>query len=134
MGKIDTEDPFDPRLKELMSKIRILLAEYDAGGMVVLGSKTHTEFADIPPHWCTIKFAIEKEYLRLRLTTKTDPALANASLGHVLNMRDALMMFASQYLQRADAVEKMLKDRGHEYTHTPMREKTIHWEGKKGKA
>lgn len=39
----------DPKLKELMTKIERLCAEYDAGAFVSLTSKTHGEFRLIPP-------------------------------------------------------------------------------------
>lgn len=110
--------PYDPKLRAAMREIRLILAKHDIGGAVCLGSKTHGEFADIPPQWCTIK--AKEDYLRLRLPVKSDRELANASLFWVLSMRDQLVHFAGMYLQRTDAIDKMMKARRAEYYHTPM--------------
>ena len=60
----------------------------------MLSSKTHKEFGDCPPEWCTVRYGIEKQAVRVRLPSASNPELANASAGHVFGTRDGLMRLA----------------------------------------
>jgi hypothetical protein len=42
---------FDPTLKQAMEEIKLVLAKYDIGGHVILGSKSHSEFLYHFPKW-----------------------------------------------------------------------------------
>lgn len=68
-------DAVDPQLKRAREEIDAVLQKYDAGGVVVLTSKTHTEQWIHPPGWSGIRFTPKGE-MRYRLRSaeqeKTD--------------------------------------------------------------
>jgi hypothetical protein len=96
---------YDPNLRAAMAEIRIIMGRRKIGGVVVLGSKTHCEFAQIEPEWCTIRMG-KNGVFRMRIPGKSDPELANASLGHVYNMRDLLARYACAYMDLVDEIDK----------------------------
>lgn len=100
-----TQKPYDPNLRDAAREIRAILSRRKIGGTYTLSSKTHSEFGDFPPEWCTVKYGIEKQAVRVRLTCGSDPALANASAGHVFGTRDALVRLAHFYIELAEALQ-----------------------------
>lgn len=63
-------DEFDPKLKDAVTEIDLILRRYDIAGAVMLASKTHAEYYFAPnPTWSAITIS-NKE---LRLNTKKFP-------------------------------------------------------------
>ena len=111
-------DHHDPALRAAMHDIRLILARYDVGGCVVLGSRTHNEFADMQPGWSTVRAGSEGT-LQIKLS-EADRDIAEASVGYVLAMRDMLAMFSREYRRRAEAVIGILKRHGVDVYHEPF--------------
>lgn len=48
--------PYDPKLKEAMLEIQVILEKHDIGGNIALTSQSHSEFLYHFPKWSAIQF------------------------------------------------------------------------------
>jgi len=114
-------EPFDPRLKEAMARIKAILMEYDIAGDIQLGSPTHTEFLYHFPTWSIAQLVKEGDKIGIRIRSKqhdypskeAQHEAAEATVHFLLRFRDqAALTFA-----RMEQLEKLLRQHGWEIEH-----------------
>lgn len=98
---------FDPSLKDCMHEIEAILAKYDAGGSIVLNSKTHGEFKIVLPTWSLAKYEFNETgqlIMRVKASKKDlkDPTVhknLEATVGMLMSLQDIsrrIFMFTDQ--------------------------------------
>ena len=111
--------PFDPKLRACMAEIVLVMQKHDAGGFIMLNSKTHAEFKFRidEPSWSCLEKVIYKNSKFAGWNFKMRKAHADkvdATAGLIYGMRD----MAGRVFQ---AVEPMIKqiEKHAEVTHNP---------------
>lgn len=104
---------YDPALRQAMTKIEIILNEYDIGGFVSLQSKTHGEFQTfIEPSWSTARY-IKKDGavtgLHFKSYSKSNKENTDATAGMLYGLRDTCALIASQMNKFSEQLENTVK-------------------------
>lgn len=122
-----TEEKYDPKLKEAMAKIKVILKEYDIGASISLVSKTHGEFLYHMPTWSAAQ--IQSNQLRVK-SKKKDYAsveeqheVAELTAHLILSLRD----MAVNDLRVMGGIAEILNEKW-DIDHVPFADFTPHEE------
>jgi len=117
----------DPKLKEAMAEIAVILAKYKIAGAVQLASSTHAEFQFHLPAWSAIQIADKPDKsdieIRIKSSSKRDgPEHLASSLHMLLSIQDMATAHAGYLQHMAEYVLTTLKEQGVEVDHKSLQE------------
>lgn len=107
---------YDPKLRQAMKEIDLILTKYDIGAIVALTSERHVEYKiHIEPNWSLARFVRDGEAFHLKLHHSKQPNL-DWTMGMLCGFRDIAALFFSQLNEMIRRVEQHAK-----IDHKPLR-------------
>lgn len=83
----ESEQNYDPKLKEALAKMQEIAKEYGCGYVIALANADFAEFKTDFPEWSLIQYQHDPEGIRLRLSS-AEPQLTTDSLSVLIGLKD----------------------------------------------